>query len=209
MSTDKLIEGYRNFRQTTFEQNKVRYKDLATKGQQPKVLIIGCSDSRASPSVVLGAAPGEIFQARNIANIVPAYRKNPGPRSIGAVVEFAVKVLNVTDIVIKGHARCGGVEALVNRAANLPETEYLEPWVEVAAPARSMLPDNFETLSPDLQRKEAELAVVRNSMMNLRTYPWVDSGLKAGTLKIHGWHFDLETGVLQRYDESLEKWVDV
>jgi carbonic anhydrase len=209
MSTEKLIEGYRTFKETTFKRDQETYKSLATSGQQPKVLIIGCSDSRVSPSVVLGVKPGEVFQARNIANIVPAYRKNPGPRSIGAVVEFAVKVLKVNDIVIKGHARCGGVEALVNRASNLPETEYLEPWVEVAAPARARLPSNFDSLAPDKQRLAAELAVIRNSMNNLETYPWVKAGMNAGTLQIHGWHFDFETGVLLRYEEKLNDWVAV
>ena len=209
MSTDKLIEGYRTFRDTTYEDTKTLYGDLAVSGQKPTVLVIGCSDSRVSPSVVLGAKPGEIFQARNIANIVPAYAKNPGPRSIGAVVEFAVKILKVTDIIVKGHSRCGGVEALVNRASNLPKTEYLEPWVEVAAPARNLFPANFAELPPDEQRLQAELAVIHNSIDNLKTYPWVKSAVSAGELTLHGWHFDFEKGQLRRYDEALDRWVDV
>jgi carbonic anhydrase len=209
MSTEKLIEGFRNFRETTFEKNREKYRELATKGQQPKVLIIGCSDSRASPSVVLGALPGEIFQARNIANIVPAYTTNPGPRSIGAVVEFAVKILKVNDIIVKGHARCGGVEALVNHASELPTTEYLKPWVEVAAPARNKFPANFAELPPDEQRLQAELAVVLNSIANLKTYPWVDAAIEAGELTLHGWHFDFATGTLLRFDETVKKWVEV
>lgn len=209
MSTDKLIEGYRTFRKTTYTDAKPIYEGLAATGQQPKILVIGCSDSRVSSSVVLGTKPGEIFQARNIANIVPAYTKDPGPRSIGAVVEYAVKILKVTDIIVKGHARCGGVEALVNRASNLPPTEYLKPWVEVAAPARALFPKDFDQLPPDEQRLQSELAVVHNSINNLMTYPWVKASVDAGELQLHGWHFDFETGKLRRYDAGLDAWIDV
>lgn len=209
MSTDKLLDGYRTFKKTTYNDIRHVYEKLAVSGQQPKVLVIGCSDSRVSPSVVLGAQPGDVFVARNIANIVPAYTTNPGPRSIGAVVEYAVKVLKVTDIVINGHARCGGVEALVNRAANLPYTEYLKPWVEVAEPARLLFPKNFDRLPPEGQRLEAELAVIHHSINNLGTYPWIKEGVKAGVLRLHGWHFDFEKGVLRRYDESMNEWVEV
>ena len=209
MSTDKLLDGYRAFKNSTYKEIKHVYEELAVSGQQPKVLVIGCSDSRVSPSVVLGAQPGDVFQARNIANIVPAYTTNPGPRSIGAVVEYAVKVLKVSDIVINGHARCGGVEALVNRAANLPETEYLKPWVEVAEPARALFPKNFDTLPPEEQRLEAELAVIHNSINNLMTYPWVKDGVNAGELRLHGWHFDFEKGVLRQYHAAIDQWIEV
>lgn len=208
MSTEKLIEGYRKFKLETFPEARDLYEGLAA-GQTPKVLVIGCSDSRVSPSVVLGAKPGEIFQARNIANIVPAYTTNPGPRSIGAVVEFAVKILKVTDIIVKGHARCGGVEALVNRASNLPKTEYLKEWVEVAAPARNRFPPNFSALPPEKQQLEAELAVILNSIKNLETYPWVKAAMDARVLTLHGWHFDFATGTLLRYDEAQKTWVKV
>ncbi|MEQ1754818.1 MAG: carbonic anhydrase [Micropepsaceae bacterium] len=209
MSTDKLLDGYRTFKNSTYKEIKHVYEKLAVSGQQPKVLVIGCSDSRVSPSVVLGAQPGDVFQARNIANIVPAYTTNPGPRSIGAVVEYAVKVLKVSDIVINGHARCGGVEALVNRVANLPNTEYLKPWVEVAEPARALFPKNFDTLPPEDQRLQAELAVIHNSINNLMTYPWVKSGVSTGELRLHGWHFDFENGKLMRYDAAMDEWVEV
>ena len=209
MSTDKLIEGYRKFKSETYPEIQQLYKDLAQTGQQPKVLVIGCSDRRVSPSTVLGAQPGDVFVARNIANIVPAYTKNPGPRSIGAVVEFAVKVLKVSDIVINGHARCSGVAALVERAVSLPPTEYLKAWVDVAEPARALFPKNFDELPPEQQRLESELAVIHNSINNLMTYPWVRACVDADELRLHGWHFDFETGELKRYDSASDQWVVV
>ncbi len=213
MGTDKLIEGYRQFRKTTFRREQGRYRQLAQEGQHPKVLVIGCSDSRVSPSVVFGVQPGDIFVARNIANIVPPYdtdeKPRAVPRSIGAVVEYAVKVLNVTDIVIKGHARCGGVAALVDGAVHLPPTDYLRAWVEVAAPARMLFPANFDKLSADEQRLAAEHAVIQNSIMNLSGFPWVRERMDAGTLRLHGWHFDFETGILTAHEAESGEWVEV
>lgn len=209
MATDKLVDGFRKFKRTTFRREQGRYRRLAAKGQSPKVLVIGCSDSRVSPSVVFGVQPGDIFVARNIANIVPPHNPDGRPRSIGAVVEYAVKVLKVTDIVVKGHARCGGVAALVNRAAGLPPTDYLKPWVEVAEPARNLFPQNFDDLSVEEKRLISEQAVIQNSVMNLSGFPWVRERMEAGELRVHGWHFDFETGVLTCHDAESGEWLEV
>jgi carbonic anhydrase len=206
---DKLVDGYRKFRHTTFARERSRFERLAEKGQKPKILIIACSDSRVSPSVIFNTPPGAIFVARNIANIVPPHDPDGRPRSIGAAVEYAVKVLNVTDIVVKGHARCGGVHALVNHGAGLPETDYLKPWVEVAAPARALLPANFDSLGDNEKRRASEFAVIQNSIMNLSGYPWVRERMEAGHVKLHGWHFDMHDGKLTRLDHESGEWVVV
>lgn len=207
---DKLIDGYRKFRRTTFARERSRYERLAEKGQKPKILIIACSDSRVSPSVVFNTPPGAIFVARNIANIVPPHAPDgKTPRSIGAAVEYAIKVLNISDIIIKGHAHCGGVRALVNHGEGLPETDYLKAWVEVAAPARALLPTNFDTLDDSGKRRASEFAVIQNSIMNLSGYPWVRERLENGTLKLHGWHFDIHDGKLTRLDHESGEWVVV
>lgn len=206
---DKLIEGYRTFHRTTFVRQRRRFEQLAAKGQKPKVLIISCSDSRVSPSMVFDTAPGAIFVARNIGNIVPPYHPDGGPRSIGAAAEYAVKVLNVSDIIVKGHARCGGVHALINNGAGLPENDFLKPWVEIAAPARKLLPPNFDSLGEADKRRVSEQAVVQNSLINLSGYPWVRERMDAGTLRIHGWHFDFEHGKLMRLDHESGEWVEV
>lgn len=209
MTVEKLVKGYREFKRTRFARERRLYERLAEKGQEPKVLVIACSDSRVSPSVVFGVEPGDIFVARNIANIVPPHDPDAKPRSIGAVVEYAVKVLKVTDIVIKGHARCGGVAALVDDGSHLPPNDYLKPWVEVAAPSRSFYPSNFDSLSPDEQRLISEHANIQNSIANLSGFPWVRQRLEAGSLRIHGWHFDFAHGSLTRLDHGSGEWVDV
>lgn len=208
-AVDTLLDGYRKFRRTTFTRERAQYEKLAKEGQKPKILMIACSDSRVSPSVIFDTAPGTIFVARNIANIVPPHNPDGRPRSIGAAVEYAVKVLNVTDIVVKGHARCGGVHALVNHGEGLPDTDYLKPWVEVAAPARALFPANFDKMSPEEKRRASEHAVIQNSIMNLSGIPWVRDRLEAGTLQLHGMHFDVQDGTLTRLDHESGEWMVV
>jgi carbonic anhydrase len=206
---DKLLDGYKKFQRTTFVKERGRYRRLIERGQAPKLMIIACSDSRVSPTTIFNAPPGSIFIARNIANIVPPHDPNGTPRSIGAAVEYAVKVLNVTDIIVKGHARCGGVAALVDHEKGLPESDYLKSWVEVAAPARALFPPDFDKLSEEGRRHAAERAVIQNSVMNLSGFPWVRERLEAGTLSIHGWHFDILHGRLTTLDHESGEWVEV
>lgn len=207
--TDRLIAGWRTFLRTTFKNLRRRFRRLGKRGQAPKIMIISCSDSRVSPSMVFNTPPGAIFVLRNIANIVPPYSPDGKPRAIGAAVEYAVKVLKVSDIVIKGHAQCGGVAALVNPDHGLEATDFLAPWVEIAAPARALFPPNFNQLSAEEKRLVSERAVVQNSVMNLSDYPWVRERMETGTLRLHGWHFNFETGALTRLDHESGEWVEI
>jgi carbonic anhydrase len=159
-----------------------------------------------SPTTIFEAPPGSLFIARNVANIVPPHDTNGVPRSIGAAVEYAVKVLNVTDIIVKGHARCGGVAALVDHERGIPDSHYLKSWVEVAAPARALFPANFESLNAEQKSRAAEQAVIQNSVINLSGFPWVRERLDTGALQVHGWHFDIMHGQLTRLDHESGEW---
>jgi carbonic anhydrase len=101
------------------------------------------------------------------------------------------------------------VHALVNNGTGLPNNDFLKPWVEVAAPARQLLPPNFDTLGEAEKRRVSEHAVIQNSIMNLSGYPWVRERMEAGRLKIHGMHFDFEDGRLARLDHESGEWRDV
>lgn len=197
---ERLLQGYRTFRRKGFRKDRRLYQRLARKGQSPKVMVIACADSRVSPTAVLSAHPGDIFIARNIANIVPPYDPDAAPRSLGAAVEFAVKVLDVTDIVIFGHARCGGVRALVTNGRNLPQTDFLHQWVEIAEPARGLLPADFDQLPEAARMQASERAVLEVSVRNLLGYPWIRERIENAALAVHGWHFDMHDGALRVLD---------
>jgi carbonic anhydrase len=193
---DRLIEGYRRFRSEIWPSERARYEALALMGQRPETLVVACSDSRVDPQTVFGAVPGELFVLRNVAGLVPPYRPDGQAHGSSAALEFGVRVLKVRRIVVLGHARCGGVKAMVEGA---PEEarDFVEPWMAIAKSALAPIPEPAPGTDL-LGHYEAE--IVRLSLTNLRTFPWIAASVAAGELALHGCSFDVHTGVLSRLD---------
>ena len=192
---DPLIEGYHRFRAEIWPAERARYEALAHWGQSPETMVISCSDSRVDPQTVFGAVPGEMFVVRNIAGIVPPYQPETGGyHGTSAAIEFGVRVLRVSRLVVLGHAQCGGVRAMMIGAP--PEArDFVASWVEIAKPALSAEPgDEAKRL------EETEAAVVRLSLANLMEFPWVADAVAEGRLKLFGFRFDIHNGVLSRVD---------
>ncbi len=113
----RLRDGYRAFRSGRLPTEQSRYRDLAESGQAPETMVIGCCDSRVAPEVIFDVGPGELFVVRNVANLVPPYSPDSNYHGVSAAVEYAVKVLKVRNIVVLGHARCGGIQAFAGQRA--------------------------------------------------------------------------------------------
>ena len=134
--------------------------------------------------------PGELFVVRNVAALVPQYEPDPGHHGTSAALEFGVKVLKVARIVVLGHGQCGGVRAMAYGPP--PQAgDFIASWVEIGKPALEAAGGGAE---PKLDRIEAE--VVRVSLANLRTFPWIAEAVAAGRLVLQGYIFDVHTGVL-------------
>ena len=132
---DDLIAGYRRFRASTWQTERSRFEALSRLGQRPRALIIACSDSRTDPQMVFNAVPGELFVIRNVANLAPPYGPDDQPHGVSSAIEFAVRTLKVSDIVVMGHAMCGGIKALLEGTpAEL--SDFVGQWVRIAEPAR-------------------------------------------------------------------------
>ena len=110
---DKLIDGFHKFREGYYKNNETMLKALAAKGQAPRAIVIACSDARMEPAIIFGTAPGDIFMVRNVANLVPPYSPDGDFHGTSAALEFAILVLNVKQIIVMGHALCGGIGAMV------------------------------------------------------------------------------------------------
>ncbi len=192
-SRDALLSGYRRFREDHWPAAKAEYEALAAKGQKPHTLIVACSDSRADPALIFDAPPGQLFVVRNVANLVPPYEPDGRLHGVSAALEFGVKVLNVSRIMVMGHARCGGVNAMMHGApANVQD--FVAPWVAQGAPTVRRI---CEGVPPEQAERVAEEAIVRLSLDNLRTFPWIAERERAGTLILSGSHFGIADGVLR------------
>lgn len=193
-----FFEGYRQFREQYFRENKEQIEALMAKGQKPKAMMIACSDSRIDPSLKFGVSPGELFIVRNVANLVPPYGPDNAYHGTSAALEFAVRVLQVEHVIVMGHAKCGGIHALMQHEHR--QDDYISSWMKIAEPAR-----NFalaKTKEPAVAQRMCEQEAVKTSLSNLMTFPWVAERVRTGKLELHGWYFDLETASLFVCDAS-------
>jgi carbonic anhydrase len=194
---DKLLNGYQRFRRDRWPERRQQFETLADAGQHPRALVVSCADSRVDPAMIFDAGPGELFIVRNVANLVPPYAPDGAWHGTSAALEFAVRILEVPDILVMGHAMCGGVRALLE-GAPAEASDFIAPWVGLAAPARDRALARTDIL--DLQLC-CEQETIRLSLDNLMTFPWIASRLAAGTLRLHGAHFDIRAGELSVLDE--------
>jgi len=192
----RLIEGYTSFLHGRLETERARYLDLAENGQHPGIMLISCGDSRVAPETIFDAGPGEMFVVRNIAGIVPPCepRSQNAFHGTSACIEFGVNALEVSDIVIMGHASCGGVAAYVNQAAPLTRPDFIGKWMSQIAPVAKKIGPQTGDRAEWIRRME--WGVVEYSMDNLLTFPAVRERVEAGTLRLHGAYFGVATGVL-------------
>ncbi|MGE4373289.1 MAG: carbonic anhydrase [Xanthobacter sp.] len=196
---DKLISGYKRFREIAWPERKLVFEQLAARGQRPETLVIACSDSRVDPQMIFNAGPGEMFIVRNVANLVPPCMPDEKYHGTSAAIEFAVRVLKVKHIVVMGHAKCGGVHALLDGAP--PEAQdFVVEWMTIAEPARRKAME--ADLPPAERQRFCELSCVQLSIANLMTFPWVAERVAAGDLKVHGSYFGVATGQLELMDEN-------
>lgn len=193
---DRLIEGYRRFRAETWPAERARYERLAEKGQRPETMVIACSDSRVDPATVFGAAPGELFVVRNVAGLVPPYRPDANYHGTSAALEFGVRVLKVARLVVLGHAQCGGVQAMVEGVPD-EAPDFVASWIAIAQPALKRAPEGIATAEG---MRHCETEVLRLSLANLMTFPWIAEAAKAGRLRVEGFHFGVQSGVLAKLE---------
>ena len=193
---DRLLTGYRNFMSGRFTEQQKRYRALAETGQKPQTLVIACCDSRAAPETIFDSGPGELFVVRNVANLVPPYEPDGQFHATSAALEFAVQSLKVSDIVVMGHGRCGGIKAALD-----PDSEPLSPgdfigkWMGMLKPVAEQI-QNTALLTTAERQRALERVSIRNSIANLRTFPCVRILEEKGKLKLHGSWFDISTGEL-------------
>jgi len=191
-----LLDGYKSFMSDRYDPEQGRYRELADRGQSPTTMIIACCDSRAAPETIFSAGPGEMFVLRNVANLVPPFQPDGGQHGTSAAIEFAVAALEISNIVVMGHGRCGGIKAALDPdAAPLAQGDFIGKWMAMLAPVSEEV-SKYTLLTNRERQTMLERFSIRNSINNLRTFPYVKRLEDEGKLAIHGAWFDISTGEL-------------
>lgn len=205
---DRLLDGYHRFREIGWEPHRERWESLR-EGQQPDVMIIACSDSRVDPSQIFDVNPGEVFVVRNVAALVPPFETTPGLHGVSAALEFAVQVLEVKEIVVLGHGRCGGCRvALTGELSGSEPGEggFIAGWIKLLDDARAPIAAQFGTEGRTAEHA-MEQAGVKVSLANLRTFPCIRRKEREGALRLRGAIFAITDGVLHLLDEASDTFV--
>ncbi len=207
---ENLIEGFTRFRQYYFHESPQLYRNLCA-GQCPSTLLIGCSDSRVDPAILLGCDPGDLFTMRNIANLVPPPTQDDGPHGVLAAIQFAVDDLKVDRIIVLGHSQCGGIRALLRGRASADDRplDFVSTWMAIAEPARELVLRQLPHACEEEQCRACEQASILISMKNLQRMDCVCRRLEEGSLTLHGWYFDLVVGSLRAYSPRADAFLPI
>ena len=186
---NKLLKGNAKFVAGEFKPNEKYYRTIAAR-QSPKVLWIGCSDSRVSEDVITGSRPGTMFVHRNVANIVAFNDVN-----ISSILEYGIVHLKIDDIVVCGHTRCGGIAAI---EAGVHEN-YIADWLCIASGAKVITDEIAQKHKLSREQKLEVLAAenVKLQIKHLQSLALIKNMHEKGSLpRIHGWLYRVETGVI-------------
>lgn len=196
MEIERIFDNNKRWIEEKFKEDKDYFKKLSL-GQSPKILYIGCSDSRVTAEELMGAKPGEIFVHRNIANMVPNSDIN-----VMSVISYAATHLKVDHIVVCGHYYCTGVQASMQSA----DLGILNPWLRNIRDVYRLHRKELDAITnPDERYKRLVELNVQEQCVNVIKTPDVQRTNKERGLKVHGWVFDINTGKLIDLKIDFEK----
>jgi carbonic anhydrase len=204
---ENLADRFRRFKQRHFLPNAEQYEELATYGQTPEAMIISCSDSRVDPETIFSAMPGELFVARNVANLVPPYETGGKFHGVSAAIEFAALNLRVKHLIVMGHSGCGGVKAALDQSAAIQtESQFISRWMSMLDDARLSVLASHQTRPHAEKQRALEKEGVKTAIKNLRTFPFISQLEDKGKLALHGAYFDIATGTLSVLNHSRNEY---
>ena len=165
-------------------------------GQQPPLLWIGCADSRVPANEIIGAKPGEVFVHRNIANMVVHTDMN-----MLSVLDYAVNVLKVKDVIVCGHYGCGGVKTAMGNAS----VGLIDNWLRHIKDVYRFNKDELKEIENEQERFDRFVEInAREQVYNLAKTSIVQNAWASGQeLHIHGWVYGVGTGLVNDLDVSL------
>ena len=203
----KLIMGIVEFREQMLPRYAAKFRNLAA-AQQPDTLFFACSDSRVVPDMLVSTDPGDLFVVRNVGNLVPPATiqgSSTGDLSEAGAIEYAVLVLNVRHIVVCGHSECGAMKAVVDRKS-VPGAPNLADWLLHAGTAMFRLEREGPLDARFKRHDQLSQLNVLVQLEHLMSYPLVRERVGAGTLRLAGCWFDIESGDMYAYERSSQRF---
>tara|TARA_B100001029_G_C14954187_1_gene390598 strand:- start:131 stop:775 length:645 start_codon:yes stop_codon:yes gene_type:complete len=193
---DFLVSRYRNWKSTLYLSSEDHFKDLASLGQNPSSMLISCCDSRVHATSIFGADAGEFFIHRNIANLVPPHSLNGDSHGTSAAIEYAVKELKIKHLILLGHTDCGGIKSAHDLYSNKPNVDYefINKWLRILLPVFNKI---TKDVSKAKQIEQLEEESIKNSLMNLFSFPYIKKAVEDKNLSIHGLIYDIGSGRLK------------
>ncbi|MEV8465912.1 carbonic anhydrase [Fluviibacterium sp. DFM31] len=206
-----LLQRYKGWKATDHAENKIWYRRLAEEGQRPRCMVISCCDSRVHVTSVFGAGPGEFFMHRNIANLVPPYAPDTDHHGTSAALEYAVRNLKITNLLIMGHSLCGGAAGCLEMCSgNAPEldepTSFVGRWLDILRPGYDRIKD-IDDKGEQTTALEKQTVIV--SLENLMTFPFVREAVESDQLALHGMWVNIANGDLQMLDPDTHQFVSL
>ena len=188
MDIKQIFENNKSWVQSKLSEDEKFFKKLG-EGQSPKVLYIGCSDSRVTAEEMMGAEPGEMFVHRNIANMFISIDLNAT-----SVLHYAVDQLQVEDIIVCGHYGCGGIKA----ALESQDLGILNPWLRNIRDVYRLHKKELNSIESENERYERLVELnVQEQCVNIIKTASVQKAIRKRGLKVHGWVFDVHSGKLK------------
>ncbi len=198
-----IIEGIVKFKREDFERDKEFFQGLK-KGQKPHTFYVGCSDSRVVPNLITKTIPGELFVVRNIANVIPPFDRNDSTyKCTASILEYAVKYLEVKNIVVCGHSNCGGLKALFYPEEKLKTLPIVNKWLDLIKDLKQKVKDIEDAA---LREWEIEQLNVVRQLENLLSYDFVREKFEKGKINLYGWYYIIESGEVYNYNFETKEF---
>lgn len=198
-----LKERLEQFREQEYELNKEKYENLKD-SQDPHTLFISCSDSRVDAETILQAAPGEVFQIRNVANIVPREEEPDTHPSVVSAVEYAVNVLKVHNVVVCGHSNCGGCAGMHHIDEYKKTLPYTSEWISQSVSIFEYIKENYPNKTNHEKQVMLEKLNAIQQLDNLLTYDFVREAYENGDINLQAYYYDIGSGIISVYDYNSE-----
>ncbi len=199
MNIKKIFENNKKWVAEKLRQDSDYFKNLS-KGQNPEILYIGCSDSRVTAEELMGVGPGEAFIHRNIANMVSSL-----DLSAMSVINYAVQHLKVKHIIVCGHYYCGGVKA----AMQSEDLGILNPWLRNIRDVYRLHHDELNEIENEDEKYNRLVELnVQEQCINVVKTADVQKAYRERDLTVHGWVFDIHSGKLIDLKIDFKKVVE-